>query len=225
MVNCFYNPLSWMAVAALAVSGMLAFAAFRSRTKPHQAKKWRIYAKRTSLFTGFWLLFCCTPLFAMLLALDVEEHFPDWTVEQIPEAEAILLFADLSGEGVEEAIRKVGQLLEAKKSECVSCVAGTPDGIAAADLAQTNLPPEVLVPYASLDCAATNRIILVSSIWRIEKDYIACKKTFANAVVCPVAYGHLIGNRPCNEMRLAVFLPSLQGARLVAQTLKKLIAR
>ena len=225
MFNCFYNPLSWMAVAALAVSGMLAFAAFRSRTKPHQAKKWRIYAKRTSLFTGFWLLFCCTPLFAMLLALDVEEHFPDWKVEQIPEAEAILLFADLSGEGVEEAIRKVGQLLDAKKSECVSCVVGTPDGIAAADLVQTNLPPEVLVPYASLDCAATNRIILVSSIWRIEKDYIACKKTFANAVVCPVAYGHLIGNRPCNEMRLADFLPSLQGARLVAQTLKKLIAR
>ena len=225
MLECLYNPLSWMAVAAVAVSGMLAFAAFRSRTKPHQAKKWRIYAKRTSLFTGFWLLFCCTPLFAMLLALDVEEHFPDWKVDQIPEAEAILLSTDIPGEGVDEAAWKVGQLLAAKKSECVSCFAETPDGMAAANLVQTNLPTEVLVPFASLDCATTNRILLVSNIWRIEKDYIACKKTFTNAVVCPVAYGHLIGNRPCNEMHLTDFLPSPQGVRLVAQTLKKLITR
>ena len=223
MFNCLYNPLSWIAITASVVVGMLVFAALCRRKNPHRAKKWRIYAKRTSLFTGFWLPFCCTPLFAMLLALDVEEHFPEWKMDQIPEAEAILLSSNIPGEGVDEAARKVGQLLAAKKSERVSRFSGTPDGLVAADLVATNLSSEVFVPYASVDHATTNRILLVSDIWRIEKDYIECMKIFTNSVVCPVAYGHLIGNRPCSEMKLTDFLPSPQGARLVAQTLKNLL--
>lgn len=222
MFNCFYNPISWMAVAALVIVGMLVFAALRSRTNPHQAKKWRIYAKRTLLFAGFWLLFCCTPLFAMFLSLDVEERFPEWKMEQIPEAAAILLPSDILTESSGEVERKVEQLLAAKKSERVSCLARTSN--ADAPLKKADLPPEVVVPLTSLDCATTNKLLLVSSVWAIEKDYRECKKTFANAVIWPVAYGHIIGNRTCNEMSFSDFLPSPRGAKLVAQTLKKLLA-
>ncbi len=225
MLNSLYNPLSWIAIAASVVAGMLAFAAICRRTNPHRAKKWRIYARRTLLFAGFWLLFCCTPLFAMLLSLDVEERFHEWKVEHLPNADAILLPSEIGSDHSAEAMRKVGQLLTAKKSERVSFLSSPTSAIPDVCLTQTNFPAEVVVPLASIDHAATNRILLVSNVWRIEKDYIACKNTFTNAVVCPVAYGHLIGNRTCNEMHISDFIPSPKGARLVAQTLKNLLAQ
>ena len=119
-------------------------------------------------------------------------------------------------------LQKFEQLIVAKKSERVSCLVRTPR--VDTTLKKTDLPPEVVVPLTSLDCATTNKLLLVSSVWAIEKDYRECKKAFSNAVVCPVAYGNIIGNRTCNEMSISDFLPSPRGAKLVAQTLKKLLA-
>lgn len=225
MFNFLYNPLSWMAIVASVVVGMLVFAAICHRWNPHRAKKWRIYARRTSLFAGFWLLFGCTPLFAMFLSLDVEERFPEWEIEHIPEADAILLPGDIASEHLNDAAIRVRQLLAAKKSERVSFLPASTGAIPDACSMQTDFPAEVVMPLTSIDNATTNKILLVSNIWDAEKNCMECRKFFANAMICPVAYGHLMGNRTCNEMCISDFLPSPRGARLVAQTLKKLIER
>ena len=224
MFNFLYNPLSWIAIVASVVVGMLVFAAICHGRNPHRAKKWRIYAKRTTMFAGFWLLFCCTPLFAMFLSLDVEERFPEWKIEHVPEADAILLPGDIAYEHLNEAAIKVGQLLAAKKSGCVSFLSASPAVIPDVCSMQTSFPADVVVPLATVDYATTNKILLVSNVWDAEKDCMECRKIFTNAMICPVAYGHLMGNRTCNEMHISDFLPSPRGVKLVAQTLKNLLA-
>ena len=161
----------------------------------------------------------------MFLSLDVEERFPELKIEHVPEADVILLPGDIASEHLNEAAIKVGQLLAAKKSGCVSFLTASPAVIPDVCSALTSFPADVVVPLASVDHATTNNILLVTNIWDAEKDCIECRKVFTNAKICPVAYGHLMGNRTCNEMCISDFLPSPRGARLVAQTLKKLIAR
>lgn len=224
MFSFLYNPLSWIAIVASVVVGMLVFAAICQGRNPHRAKKWRIYAKWTTMFAGFWLLFCCTPLFAMFLSLDVEERFPEWKIEHVPEADAILLPSDITPDHFDEAVRKVGQLLAAKKSGRVSFLTASPAVIPDACSMQTSFPADVVVPLATVDHATTNKILLVSNVWDAGKDCMECRKIFTNAMICPVAYGHLMGNRTCNEMHISDFLPSSRGVKLVAQTLKNLLA-
>ena len=220
MFSFLYNPLSWIAIVASVVVGMLVFAAICQGRNPHRAKKWRIYAKRTTMFAGF----CCTPLFAMFLSLDAEERSPEWKIEHVPEADAILLPGDIAYEHLNEAAIKVGQLLAAKKSGRVSFLTASPAVIPDACSKQTSFPADVVVPLASVDHATTNKILLVSNVWDAEKDCMECRKIFTNAMICPVAYGHLMGNRTCNEMHISDFLPSSRGVKLVAQTLKNLLA-
>ena len=224
MFSFLYNPLSWIAIVASVVVGMLVFAAICQGRNPHRAKKWRIYAKRTTMFAGFWLLFCCTPLFAMFLSLDVEERFPELKIEHVPEADVILLPGDIASEHLNEAALRVGQLLAAKKSVRVSVLSASPAMIPDVCSTLTSFPEEVVVSLASVDHATTNNILLVTNVWDAEQDCIECRKVFTNAKICPVAYGHMIGNRTCNEMCISDFLPSPRGVKLVAQTLKNLLA-